>query len=79
MTNIYWCIKEEHNEEPLACSNFPLPTMRWVYNESFYIFHNKNNYQAFKNLFQIFLIYKFSFKKLGESFIVSLFSVYVEK
>ena len=55
MTNIDWYIKEKHNEELLACFKFPLPT-------------NKNNYQAFKNLFQIFLIYKFQFKKTGESF-----------
>ena len=33
MTNIYWYIKEKHSEELLACSNFPLPTMRWVYNK----------------------------------------------
>ena len=66
MTNIDWYIKEKHNEELLACFNFPLPT-------------NKNNYQAFKNLFQIFLIYKFQFEKTGESFNVLLFSVYAEK
>ena len=39
----------------------------------------KNNYQVFKNLFQIFLIYEFSFRKTGESFIDSLLFVYVEK
>ena len=39
----------------------------------------KNNYQIFKNLFQIFLIYEFSFRKTGESFIDSLLFVAVEK
>ena len=39
----------------------------------------KNNYQTFKNLFQIFLIYEFPFRKTGESFIISLFFVSVEK
>ena len=39
----------------------------------------KNNYQILKNLFQIFLIYEFSFRKIGESFIDSLLFVYVEK
>ena len=39
----------------------------------------KNNYQVFKNLFQIFLIYKFSFTKTGESFTDSLLFVAVEK
>ena len=33
----------------------------------------KNNYQTFKYLFQISLIYEFPFRKTGESFIVSLF------
>ena len=39
----------------------------------------KNNYQIFKNFFQIFLIYEFSFRETGESFIYSLLFVYVEK
>ena len=39
----------------------------------------KNNYQILKNLFQIFLIYEFSFRKIAESFIDSLLFVYVEK
>ena len=39
----------------------------------------KNKYQTFKNLFQIFLIYEFPFRKAGESFIVSLFFVPVVK
>ena len=39
----------------------------------------KNNYQIFKNFFQIFLIYEFSFRRTGELFIDSLSFVYVEK
>ena len=39
----------------------------------------ENNYQIFKNFFQIFLIYEFSFRKTGELFIDSLLFVYVEK
>ena len=39
----------------------------------------KNNYQTFKNLFQISLIYELPFRKTGESFIVSLFFLSVEK
>ena len=39
----------------------------------------KIKYQTFKNLFQIFLIYEFPFRKAGESFIVSLFFVPVVK
>ena len=39
----------------------------------------KNNYQTFENLFRIFLIYEFLFRKTGESFIVSFFFVSVKK
>ena len=39
----------------------------------------KNNQQTFENLFRIFLIYEFLFRKTGESFIVSFFFVSVKK
>ena len=39
----------------------------------------ENNYQSFKNLFQIFLIHEFPFRKTGECFIFSLFILSVEK
>ena len=58
----------------LTCYNH-----EFITKENLYKFHSKNNYQAFKNFFQIFLMYKISFTKTGESFIVSLFFVHVEK
>ena len=39
----------------------------------------KNNYHAFKKVFQIFLFFKFPFRKTGKSFIVSLVFVSVEE
>ena len=39
---------------------------KFITKENFYRFHSKNDCQAFKNLFQIFLIDEFPFKNTGE-------------
>ena len=45
----------------LSCYNH-----KFITKEIFYRFHSKNDDQAFKNLFKIFLIYEFPFRKTGE-------------
>ena len=45
---------------------FPSYNHEFITEENFYKFHSKNNHQAFRSVFQIFLIYEFPFRKTGE-------------
>ena len=65
MTNIYGHIKQQQKK---AIKTFELSSYNHKFKtkENFYRFHSKNDYQAFKNLFQIFLIYEFPYRKTGE-------------
>ena len=61
ITNIYWYIKQNNKKSFTIMSLYQKRI-----STNFYKFHSKNNHQAFKNLFQIFLIYEFPFRKTGE-------------
>ena len=65
MTNTNWHIKQQQQK---AVNMFELSSNnhKFITKENFYRFNCKNDYQAFKNLFQIFLIYEFPFRKTGE-------------